>query len=32
MVDDYYSLMGWDEKGRLTPDTLKRMGLEGALQ
>jgi aldehyde:ferredoxin oxidoreductase len=32
MVDDYYSLMGWDEKGRPTPDTLKRMGLEGALQ
>jgi aldehyde:ferredoxin oxidoreductase len=32
MVNEYYSLMGWDENGRPTPDTLKRMGLEGALQ
>ena len=29
MVDEYYSLMGWDENGRPTPDTLKRVGLEG---
>ena len=31
MVEEYYSLMGWDERGRPTPDTLKRVGLEGAL-
>jgi aldehyde:ferredoxin oxidoreductase len=31
MVREYYSLMGWDEEGRPTSDTLKRLGLEGAL-
>ena len=32
LVDENYSLMGWDEGGRPTPETLKRLGLEGALQ
>lgn len=31
MVDEYYSLMGWDEAGRPTPETLTRLGLEGEL-
>jgi aldehyde:ferredoxin oxidoreductase len=31
MVGEYYALMGWDEEGRPTPETLKRLGLEGAL-
>ncbi len=31
MVREYYSLMGWDEEGRPTLDTLQRVGLEGVL-
>lgn len=29
MLEDYYSLRGWDEKGRPRESTLKRLGLAG---
>lgn len=28
MLDEYYRLRGWDNEGRLYPETLKRLGLE----
>lgn len=28
MLQDYYRLMGWDDKGRPLPETLKTLGLE----
>ena len=28
MLRDYYDTMGWDEKGRPLPETLRRLGLE----
>jgi aldehyde:ferredoxin oxidoreductase len=28
MLRNYYSLMGWDEKGKPLPDTLRSLGLE----
>jgi len=31
IMGEYYALMGWDEQGRPTPETLKRLGLEGTL-
>jgi aldehyde:ferredoxin oxidoreductase len=30
MLHNYYELMGWDEKGRPLPETLRRLGLEQA--
>ncbi|MBI2864604.1 MAG: hypothetical protein HYX94_08605 [Chloroflexi bacterium] len=33
MMDNYYSLMGWDRKtGKLLPETLRRYGLERELE
>jgi aldehyde:ferredoxin oxidoreductase len=29
MLEDYYSLRGWDDKGRPRESTLKRLGLAG---
>ena len=31
MLDDYYTLRGWDEQGVPTPDTLRRLSLEEML-
>jgi len=32
MVQNYYHLMGWDEKGKPLPETLSRLGLEDIIQ
>ena len=29
LLDEYYELHGWDREGRPTPETLKRLGLDG---
>ena len=31
MLENYYSLMGWDEKGKPLPHTLRRLGLESII-
>jgi aldehyde:ferredoxin oxidoreductase len=31
MLHNYYSLMGWDEKGVPTPETLKNLDLENVI-
>jgi aldehyde:ferredoxin oxidoreductase len=31
MLQNYYQLMGWDEKGRPLPETLRSLGLEGII-
>jgi aldehyde:ferredoxin oxidoreductase len=28
MIDEYYTLRGWDSNGKPKPETLKRLGLE----
>ena len=32
MLQNYYKLMGWDEKGKPLPETLRSLGLEDVIQ